>query len=196
MKSLPVLGLTTEQQCVLQQMINRRGVVTVNDVKIIAEACDIDNAEAMTLVNGSSREGKQINAMVNDAVGWQPILDRGRRAAYAQVVLEDKIQRRQAEELPLSDFDVIQILDYVRKEVDQPGSVNISVNNIESMFDFSGMTIEQLQGAVGNMQKMIDSGEIIDGEFTEFAALTEDATGRDGGVEEEVIREIIESSPE
>ena len=68
MKSLPVLGLTTEQQCVLQQMINRRGVVTVNDVKIIAEACDIDNAEAMTLVNGSSREGKQINAMVNDAV--------------------------------------------------------------------------------------------------------------------------------
>jgi len=192
MKSLPVIGLTPPQQCVLQQMINRRGVVTVNDVKIIAEACGIDNTEAMTLANGMSPEGKQINALVNEAVGWQPIIDRGRRAAYAQVIFEDKIERRMAEDLPLSDMDAIQILDYVRKEVDQPGVTNVNINNVDTMFDFSGMTIEQLQGAIGNMQKMIDTGEIVDAEFTELVALTENATGRDGDVAEEAGREVIE----
>jgi len=192
MKSLPVIGLTPPQQCVLQQMINRRGVVTVNDVKIIAEACGIDNTEAMTLANGMSPEGKQINALVNEAVGWQPIIDRGRRAAYAQVIFEDKIERRMAEDLPLSDMDAIQILDYVRKEVDQPGVTNVNINNVDTMFDFSGMTIEQLQGAIGNMQKMIDSGEILDAEFTELAIIAENAAGRDGDVAEEAGREVIE----
>ena len=192
MKSLPVIGLTPPQQCVLQQMINRRGVVTVNDVKIIAEACGIDNTEAMTLANGMSPEGKQINALVNEAVGWQPIIDRGRRAAYAQVIFKDKIERRMAEDLPLSDMDAIQILDYVRKEVDQPGVTNVNINNVDTMFDFSGMTIEQLQGAIGNMQKMIDSGEILDAEFTELAIIAENAAGRDGDVAEEAGREVIE----
>ena len=196
MKSLPVIGLTPPQQCVLQQMINRRGVVTVNDVKIIAEACDIDNAEAMTLVNGSSPEGKQINSMVNDAVGWQPILDKGRRAAYAQVILEDKIGRRMADDLPLSDMDAIQILDYVRKEVDQPGVTNVNINNVDTMFDFSGMDIQQLQSVIGNVQKMIDTGEIVDAEFTELISIAEDATGRDGDVAEEISSEVIEISKE
>ena len=192
MKSLPVIGLTPEQQCVYQQMVNRRGVVTVNDVKVIAEACDIDNAEAMTLVNGTSPEGQQINNMVNDAVGWQPILDKGRRAAYAQVILEDKLKRRQDGDLPLSDLDAVQILDYVRKEVDQPGSMNVNVQNVETMFDFSGMDIQQLQDAIGNMQKMIDSGEIIDAEYTELTALTDDAKGSTGGAEAETEAEVIE----
>ena len=196
MKSLPVIGLTPPQQCVLQQMINRRGVVTVNDVKIIAEACDIDNAEAMTLVNGSSPEGKQINSMVNDAVGWQPILDKGRRAAYAQVILEDKIGRRMADDLPLSDMDAIQILDYVRKEVDQPGVTNVNINNVDTMFDFSGMDIQQLQSVIGNVQKMIDTGEIVDAEFAELISIAEDATGRDGDVAEEISSEVIEISKE
>jgi len=192
MKSLPVIGLTPPQQCVLQQMISRRGVVTVNDVKIIAEACDIDNAEAMTLVNGSSPEGRQINSMVNDAVGWQPIIDKQRRAAYAQVIFEDKIERRMAEDLPLSDMDAIQILDYVRKEVDQPGVTNVNINNVDTMFDFSGMDIQQLQSVIGNMQKMIDTGEIVDAEFTELLSITEDAAGRDGDVAEEAGREVVE----
>jgi len=196
MKSLPVIGLTPPQQCVLQQMINRRGVVTVNDVKIIAEACDIDNAEAMTLVNGSSPEGKQINSMVNDAVGWQPILDKGRRAAYAQVILEDKIGRRMADDLPLSDMDAIQILDYVRKEVDQPGVTNVNINNVDTMFDFSGMDIQQLQSVIGNVQKMIDTGEIVDAEFAELISIAEDATGRDGDVAEEISSEVIEIAQE
>ena len=173
-------------------MVNRRGVVTVNDVKVIAEACDIDNAEAMTLVNGTSPEGQQINNMVNDAVGWQPILDKGRRAAYAQVILEDKLKRRQDGDLPLSDLDAVQILDYVRKEVDQPGSMNVNVQNVETMFDFSGMDIQQLQDAIGNMQKMIDSGEIIDAEYTELTALTDDAKGSTGGAEAETEAEVIE----
>ena len=187
-----MMGLTPPQQCVLQQMINRRGVVTVNDVKIIAEACDIDNAEAMTLVNGTSPEGKQINTLVNDAVGWQPILDKQRRAAYAQVIFEDKIERRMAEDLPLSDMDAIQILDYVRKEVDQPGVTNVNINNVDTMFDFSGMDIQQLQSVIGNVQKMIDTGEIVDAEFTELLAITENATGRDGDVAEEADSEVIE----
>jgi len=196
MKSLPIIGLTPPQQCVLQQMINRRGVVTVNDVKIIAEACDIDNAEAMTLVNGSSPEGKQINSMVNDAVGWQPIMDKGRRAAYAQVIFEDKIDRRKAEKLPLSDMDAIQILDYMRKEVDQPGVTNVNINNVDTMFDFSGMDIQQLQSVIGNVQKMIDTGEIVDAEFAELISIAEDATGRDGDVAEEISSEVIEISKE
>jgi len=196
MKSLPIIGLTPPQQCVLQQMINRRGVVTVNDVKIIAEACDIDNTEAMTLVNGSSQEGKQINSMVNDAVGWQPIMDKGRRAAYAQVIFEDKIDRRKAEKLPLSDMDAIQILDYMRKEVDQPGVTNVNINNVDTMFDFSGMDIQQLQSVIGNVQKMIDTGEIVDAEFAELISIAEDATGRDGDVAEEISSEVIEISKE
>jgi len=199
MKSLPIIGLTSEEKCVLQQMINRRGVVTVNDVKLIAEMCGIEYVEAMTLVNGTNEVGKQINEMVNDAVGWQPILSKERRAAYAQVIFEDKIGRRKDAGLPLSDKDAIEILDYVRKEVDQPGSVNVNVDKIETIFDFSGMDIRQLEATISNIQNMIDSGEIIDGEFTEISELTalaNDAKGSRIGAEEEAEKESIGATAE
>ena len=104
----------------------------------------------MDLVNGATPTGKRINTLVNEAVGWQPILDKGRRAAYAQVILEDKLSRRKAEDLPYSDMDAIQILDYVRKETNEQGGVNISVQKTENIFDFSGMDIQELDMMIQN----------------------------------------------
>jgi len=174
MKTLPTLALTKKQQCVLQEMINRRGVIVTEDVQRIATACGLTNIQAMDLVNGATPTGKRINTLVNEAVGWQPILDKGRRAAYAQVILEDKLSRRKAEDLPYSDMDAIQILDYVRKETNEQGGVNISVQKTENIFDFSGMDIQELDMMIQNLQNKIDSGDIIDGEFTEYTAPLED----------------------
>lgn len=158
-------------------MISRRGVVVTEDVERIATACDLTNTQTMDLVNGATATGKRINKLVNEAVGWQPILDKGRRAAYAQVILEDKLQRRQAENLPYSDMDAIQILDYVRKETNEPGSLNINVQKTENVFDFSGMDIQELDKMIQGLQNQIDSGDIIDAEFTEYAAPLEDERG-------------------
>ena len=147
------------------------------DVQSIAMACDLTNTQAMDLVNGATATGKRINKLVNEAVGGQPILDKDRRAAYAQVILEDKLQRRKAENLPYSDMDAIQILDYVRKETNAPGSMNISVQKTENVFDFSGMDIQELNEMIQGLQNKIDSGDIIDAEFTEYTAPLEDERG-------------------
>lgn len=177
MKTLPTLALTEKQQCVLQEMINRRGVIVTADVAAIAMACDITKTQAMDLVNGATSAGKRVNELVNEAVGWQPIMDKGRRAAYAQVIFEDKIERRKEDDLPLSDFDPIQILDYIRREINEPSQMNINVEKVENVFDFSGMDIHELQGLIQNLQNKIDTGEIIDAEFTELATPIEDEGG-------------------
>jgi hypothetical protein len=194
MKTLPTLALTEKQQCVLQEMINRRGVIVTADVASIAMACDITKTQATDLVNGSTPAGKRVNELVNEAVGWQPILDKGRRAAYAQVILEDKLYRRQEMELPLSDMDAIQILDYVRKEANETGSMNINVQNVENIFDFSGMDIQDLQSMIQNIQQQIDTGEIVDAKFTELAAPDESEGGSGEAIRSIDSSKVLESA--
>ena len=197
MKTFPQVALTKKQQCVLQEMISRRGVVVVEDVEGIATICNLTKTQAMDLVSGVTPTGKRINKLVNEAVGWQPILDKGRRAAYAQVILEDKLQRRKAENLPYSDMDVIQILDYVRKETNEPGSLNINVQKTENVFDFTGMDIQELGKMIQSLQNQIDSGDIIDAEFTtEYATPLEDERGSGAATSQVNSPEVLEVTQE
>jgi len=196
MKTLPTLALTKKQQCVLQEMINRRGVVVTEDVEGIADICNLTKTQAMDLVNGATSTGRRINKLVNEAVGYQPILDKGRRMAYAQVMLEDKLQRRKTEDLPYSDMDAIQILDYVRKETNEPRDVNISVKKTETVFDFSGMDIQELTGMIQSLQAKIDSGDIIEAEFTECTASLEDERGSGATASRTDETKVLESTEE
>jgi len=182
MKPITVLGRT--EQCVLQELIARRGIVYVPDVRLIAEVCDVDVPVVMELVNGTSPAGIEISRRIDEIVRYVPLASNNRQIAYAQMLLDDKLERRHESDLPLSDRDALDILDYARKHTNQPG-INVNIqNNTAQLFDFSTMSPDQLQQTIQTLQRAIETGEIIDAEFRTLSA---DApaitTGRTGGDE-------------
>lgn len=165
----PLTVLNRGQQCVLQEMIARRGIVYVPDVRNIAELCDMNVPEVMELVNATTPAGIEINRRVDEIIQYVPLASNHRQLAYAQNLLEDKLARRVASDLPLSDRDALDILDFARKHTNQPG-INVNVqNNTAQLFDFSSMNAEQLEQLIVAIQGAIDTGDIIDAEFTQLA---------------------------
>jgi hypothetical protein len=153
---------------VLQEMIVRRGIVYVPDVRSIAELCDISVPEVMELVNATTPAGIEVNRRVDEIVQHVPLASNHRQLAYAQNLLEDKLNRRAESNLPLSDRDALDILDFARKHTNQPG-INVNVqNNTAQLFDFSSMDAGQLEQLIGAIQGAINTGEIIDADFAEL----------------------------
>ena len=166
----PLTVLNQKQQCVLQEMIVRRGIVYVPDIRNIAELCKMDVPEVMELVNANTPAGIEVNRRVDEIVQHVPLASNHRQLAYAQNLLEDKLNRRAASDLPLSDRDALDILDFARKHTNQPG-INVNVqNNTAQLFDFSSMKPDQLEQLISAIQGAIDTGDIIDAEFAELTS--------------------------
>lgn len=173
---IAVLG--SKQMCVLQELIMRRGLVYRPDIQVIANNCHLSLTEATELVNGENEVGREINRRVDDAVAHVPLSSKNRQIAYAQILFDDKIARRREQDLPLTDADALDILDFSRKQI-QPGGVNVNIqngDNIANIFDLSSLDPEALEKLINNVQSAIEKGTIIDAEFTELTSRNVSAT--------------------
>lgn len=159
------IALTESQQCVKREMIIRRGIIYAPEIRAIANVCMMDATDVAELINSRNEAGIIINEEVDKAVMHVPIGSTNRQLAYAQTLLEDKLDRLRTADLPLTSHDPLEILDFARKVV-APTQVNVNVQqntiNEPQIFNFEGMSYEQINALIEKVQGAITSGEIID----------------------------------
>lgn len=161
--------LTAKSQCILEHIVSRNGVVTSKDVPLISEACNVSKKYVYNIISGNTPTGERINRMVDEILAYQPI-GKPRRIAYARAMLEDKMQRRIEQNLPLTDADPLEILNYIRLE-EKEAVVHVdNRTQTVNIFDLSNFDDEELATLINNLQGIIDQGEIIDVELVERIA--------------------------
>jgi hypothetical protein len=152
---------------VLKEMLDRNGIVTRTEAHNIADICEMSIMEVTEIVDARNAAGRYINELVNNAVKYSPINSADRRVAYAQKILDNTLDIRARDGLPMSDRDPIEILDYVRRETNPTG---INVLNVHDN-DFSGAQMfaflknvedEELDIMIEKLAKAIENGEDLD----------------------------------
>ena len=191
----PKEPLTDLDRCIMREMIIRRGLVYREDIQPIANICRATLVEVTEIVNAYTESGKEVNRLVDKAVSDVPLASTNRQLVYAQAMFEDQIRRRQEAGLPITNADPLEILDFARKTV-APTLVNVNVqqNNVleqPQIFNLEGMDIQQVEALVGKLQRAIDSGEIIDADFTELGSAQPALTGRTSVADAEASGEVF-----
>jgi hypothetical protein len=185
--------LLKKDKCILAEMVARKGIICSPDVLIIADNCNATVEYVHDIINASNNKGKDINQRVNKSLAHVPLNSDERIMAYAQVMLEDKLNRRRINDLQLTDRDPLDILDFARKLRHPERGTNIQINNANQpqMFDFSGWDTEQLQRLVSRVQSAIETGNIeaVDAEFREIEDSLAILPGRSSDAEPEAISE-------
>ena len=178
MKSIARKPFTDKQSCIIEHIIARGGVVVPQEYGLIADACNTTQSYVSSIVNSTDDTGKRVNTEINRRLQYLPIIDRERRVAYAQRLLNDQLQRRTDSGDALTDYDPMEILDYIRKETTQKTTNVDQRTQTVNVFDFSGYDDEKLRLTISKIQDAIDNGGDISGLIGE------------GFIDAETVREL------
>jgi hypothetical protein len=184
MKQLARRSFTKIQRCIIDQIVARSGIVTPQDYKSISLACETTVGYVCSIVNVTAPGSEQINEEVNARLKYIPIVDRERRVAYAKAMLDDQLQRRAVNNEPMTSYDPMEILDYIRKETSAGAAVDNRTQTV-NIFDFSNMNDETLVDTIHKLQDAIDQGILNDGtaasiiDLIPLAVDTADVGGRE-----------------
>ena len=152
----------------------RHGVVPPQDFQTIADKCNATSSYVMQAVNGWTVSGERMNEEINRRLQGMPIADPSRRIAYAQKMLDDKLERAANNKEEVTRYDPLDILDYIRKETQTKQPTIDNRKQTVNVFDFSAYSDEKLMEMITKVQQMLDSGEVIEGDFTEVLEIERD----------------------
>ena len=158
MKAIARKPFTDKQTCIMEHVIARGGVVVPQEYKLIADACNTTPSYVSAIVNSSDDTGKRVNTEISRRLKYLPIVDRERRIAYAQKFLDDQLQRRMDSGEALTDYDPMEILEYIRKETSQTVVGIDQRKQTVNVFDFSGYDDKKLRTTIDKIQDLIDNG--------------------------------------
>jgi hypothetical protein len=170
MKAIAKNPFTAIQECIIEQFVSRDGVITPKEFKQIAEICNCSISSVSEIARGAPLHAHVVEE-IDRRLSGMPIVDQTRRIAYAQKMLDDQLMRRAEENLPLTSYDPMEILDYIRKEVNTDSPRIDNRTQSITVFDFSAYSDEKLLEVITQLQAALDSGDIagaIEGEFVEL----------------------------
>jgi hypothetical protein len=170
MKAIVKNPMRPVQECLINQFVDRNGVITPKDFSVIAEVCKCTPEYVARIAHGDPMYANVIEE-VDRKLSGMPIIAQTRRIAYAQKMLDDQLMRRAEENMPLTNYDPLEILDYIRKEVNSGDSNVDNRNQSINFFDFSAFSDEKLLEVITRLQSALDTGDIdgiVEGEFVEL----------------------------